>query len=530
MKSMLAVTLSALLAGTALQGAHAAADGDKPVAADRFQPDEVRTSGAVTVGGKRIPYQAIAGTLVVYPKSWEDVPARDEDGRKDEATQAEASMSYVAYLRTGVPSTGRPLTFIFNGGPGSATLWLHMGAFGPVRVVTGDAGTISTAPYRVVENGESLLDASDLVFIDAPGTGFGRIAGKDREKAFYGVDQDIHAFARFIVQFLEKTNRWSSPKYLFGESYGTMRAAGLAKVLQDEDVDLNGVILLSDILNWDLIPDDPQTNPSMDLAYVVALPTYAATAWYHHRIANRPDALEPFLAEVERFATTDYALALIQGNALPAAQKQAIAEKLSAYTGLSAAYLLKSNLRIEYGAHQKELLQDQDLTTGTLDTRFTGFTIDPLGKVAGFDPQGSAIGAAYTGAYNDYVRTTLRYGEGRHYQTGVEVYESWDYKHQPPGASQPLIALPNVLPDLAVAMKRNPTMKIMVNGGYFDVSTPYYAGRFELQHLPVPAPLQANIEYRYYPAGHMVYLHPPSLKALHDNVADFIRRSDNIAD
>lgn len=533
MRSILAVTLAALLAGAPLAPASAAPDPGKPAAeaGEAFQPDEVRSAGSVTVGGARISYEAVAGTLVVHPKGWSDVPARDEEGRKAAKDQAEASIFYVAYFRNGVPAANRPITFLFNGGPGSSSIWLHMGAFGPVRVVANDAGGGATgAPYPLVPNAQSLLDASDLVFIDAPGTGFSRVAGKDADKAFYGVDQDIHAFARFIVQFLSKHGRWASPKYLFGESYGTMRAAGLARALQGEDVDLNGVILLSDILNWDLVPDDPQLNPSVDLPYIVALPTYAATAWYHDRIPNRPDDLQAFLAEVERFATTDYALALMQGNALPAAQRQAIADRLAAYTGLPAAYLLKTNLRIEYGALQKELLQDRDLTTGTLDTRFTGWTIDPLSKVAGYDPQGSAIGAAYVAAFNDYARGTLRYGQGRHYQASLDVYGSWDYRHQPPGADKPLIALPNVLPDLAVAMKRNPAMKIMVNGGLFDISTPYFAGRYELQHLPVPAALQDNIEYRYYPSGHMVYLHAPSLTALHDNVAAFIRRTDNIAD
>jgi len=535
MKSVLAAALSLFLAaapaGAAPDGGEKAGARPLPPAGEAFEPDEVRSAGSVSIGGVRIPYQAVAGTLVVHPRGWTDVPARDEEGRKSAKEQAEASMFYVAYFKTGARAADRPVTFLFNGGPGSSSVWLHMGAFGPVRVVTSDAeGGATPAPYPIVANPESLLDASDLVFIDAPGTGFSRVAGKDADKAFYGVDQDIHAFARFIVAFLTKHDRWTSPKYLFGESYGTMRAAGLARALQDEDVDLNGVILLSDILNWDLVPDDPQLNPSIDLPYVVSLPTYAATAWYHRRIADRPDDLQAFLAEVERFATTDYALALMQGNALPAAGRQAIAEKLSAYTGLPVDYLLRTSLRIEYGAFQKELLRDRDLTTGTLDTRFTGWTIDPLAKVANHDPQGSAIGAAYVGAFNHYVRGTLRYGEGRHYQSGLDVYGSWDYRHQPPGADKPLIALPNVLPDLAVAMKRNPTMKVMVTGGYFDVSTPYFAGRYELRHLPVPAALQDNIEYRYYPSGHMVYLHAPSLAALHDDVAGFIRRTDHIAE
>ena len=496
-----------------------------------FQPTEVRSTGSVSVGGRKIAYHAVAGTLVVHPKDWSDTDAieaasQKSDKKDDDEPKAEASMFYAAYFRDGVPTSGRPVTFLFNGGPGSSTVWLHMGAFGPVRVLALDEQHTS-APYNVVNNDQSLLDASDLVFIDAPGTGFSRIAGKDKEKAFYGVDQDIDAFAQFITQFLSKYRRWDSPKYVFGESYGTMRGAGLALALQKRDVDLNGVILLSDILNWDLVPDDPQLNPGIDLSYVVALPTYAATAWYHNRVANRLADLQSFLAQVETFATTDYALALMKGNELPDAERQRIAQQLSAYTGLSVAYLLKTNLRIEYGAFQKELLADQSATTGTLDTRFVGATLDPLSKVATWDPQSSAISAAYVGAYNNYVRERLHYGDGIEFKSGIDIYGSWDYKHQPPGADKALIALPNVLPDLAVAMKQNPSMKVMVNGGYYDVSTPYFAGKFELRHLPVPPSLSANIEYHYYGAGHMVYAHHPSLIEIHDKVANFIRRTSN---
>ncbi len=224
----------------------------------------------------------------------------------------EASMFYTAYFKQGVPSASRPITFLFNGGPGSSTVWLRMGAFGPVRVVTAD-GRHTAAPYSVVNNDQSLLDACDLVFIDAPGTGFSRIAGKDKEKSFYGVDQDVDAFAQFIFQFLSQYGRWSSPKYIFGESYGTMRDAGLALALQNKDIDLNGVIMLSNILNWDFVPDDPQLNPGIDMPYIVSLPTYAATAWYHQKVGNRPQ-LQPFLAEVEAFATGEYATALLKGR------------------------------------------------------------------------------------------------------------------------------------------------------------------------------------------------------------------------
>ena len=497
----------------------------------------MHSTGSVTIGGQLIAYDAFAGTLVVHAKGWEDTDAVETEaggGEKPAAGQkpqdkavpkAEASMFYAAYFKQGVPAAGRPITFFFNGGPGSSSVWLHMGAFGPVRVLTSDTRHTPGAPYATMANDESLLDASDLVFVDAPGTGFSRIAGKDKEKAFYGVDQDIDAFGQFITQFLTRYGRWNSPKYLFGESYGTMRAAGLSLALQKADVDLNGVILLSDILNWDFMPDDPQVNPGVDMPYIVALPTYAATAWYHEKIKRTAGGLQPFLAKVETFATGEYAQALLKGNDLPEAERQRIARELSAYTGLPLAYLLKSNLRIEYGAFQKELLADQELTTGTLDTRFLGASLDPLSKVASYDPQSTAIGAAYVAAFNSYVRGPLHYQPDIAFKPGIPIYEKWDYKHQPPGTEHPLIALPNVLPDLASAMKRNPDLKVMVNGGYFDVSTPYFAGKMEMRHLPVPPNLSGNIEFHYYESGHMAYVHAATLKALHDNVASFIMRT-----
>jgi carboxypeptidase C (cathepsin A) len=497
-----------------------------------FKPSEVRSTGTVTVGGQPIAYDAVAGTLVVHAKDWEDTDAVEADTDSDtsktdkdkNAPKPEASMYFTAYFKQGAPAATRPITFLFNGGPGSSSVWLHMGAFGPVRVVTVDARH-TPGPYATVNNDQSLLDASDLVFIDAPGTGFSRIAGKDKEKAFYGVDQDIHAFTDFITQFLTKYGRWNSPKYVFGESYGTMRGAGLSLSLQKADVDLNGLVLLSDILNWDTMPDDPQLNPGIDMPHIVAVPTYAATAWYFNKVPNRPADLHAYLAQVEAFATGDYAQALLKGNDLTDAERQRIAQQLSAYTGLSVPYLLKSNLRIEYGAFQKELLGEKALTTGTLDTRFIGATLDPLSKVASYDPQSAAISAAYVAAWHAYVRDRLNYRPDIPFKSGIQIYSKWDYKHQPPGADKPLIMLPNVLPDLASAMKQNPDLKVMVNGGYFDVSTPYFEGVMELRHLPVPANLRGNIEYHYYESGHMVYVHPPTLVQLHDNVADFIRRT-----
>lgn len=526
MHSPLALVTALLIYGAACAATPAAPKSGDATAS--FTPTQTTTTGSVSIAGHRINYQAVAGTLVVHAKGWDETAPKADGDAAQKSPDATASMFYTAYFKRAADASRRPITFVFNGGPGSSTVWLHMGAFGPVRVLTNDHTHTPGAPYSVVNNAETLLDASDLVFIDAPGTGFGRIAGKDKEKAFYGVDQDIHAFSEFIREFLSKYNRWNSPKYVFGESYGTMRGAGLAWALHRENIDLNGVILLSDILNWDLMPDNPELNPAIDAPYVVALPTYAATAWYHNKLPDQPKDLKPFLDQVEHFATTDYALALMRGNSLEPTARQTIAEKLHAFTGLPVAYLLKANLRIGYGAFQKEILADRDETVGTLDTRFIGPTLDPLSKIAEYDPQGAAISSAYVSAWNTYVRNTLKYGADQHYRTDIDVYASWDYKHQPPGASKPLIMLPNVLPDLAAAMKQNPDLRVMVNGGYFDVSTPYYEGRYEMRHLPIPPALQKNIEYHYYESGHMVYVHPPTLKQLHDNVADFISRTDNV--
>ena len=489
---------------------------------DVFKPDEVTSAGSV--GG--VDYQATAGTLIVHPKGWDDV----KDKENKDNPSAVASMFYVAYFKKGAAATGRPITFLYNGGPGSSTVWLHMGAFGPKRVVTADDSHTPAAPYRVIDNQSSLLDVSDLVFIDAPGTGFSRIAGKEKEKAFFGVDPDAYAFSQFIQHFLSKFGRWNSPKYLFGESYGTPRSAVLVNLLQsDAAVDFNGIILLSQILNFNLSADGAETNPAVDLPYMVALPTYAATAWYHHKVpGERPADFQQFLKEVEHFAMTDYALALTAGAGLDADQRKATAEKLHRYTGLPVSYILKANLRIDGGEFEKNLQDDANLTTGRLDSRFSGPTIDPLSKEADYDPQSSAISSAYVSAFNDYVRKVLNYGQDRQFKPIIEAYKTWDFKHQQPCAGFAFPGATNVLPDLAVAMKTNPNLKVLLLGGYFDVATPYFEGVYEMQHLPIPQTLQANISYHYYQSGHMVYANEEALKLVHQHVAEFIRSTDNL--
>ncbi|HXC11120.1 MAG TPA: hypothetical protein VNV61_19450 [Steroidobacteraceae bacterium] len=486
-----------------------------------FTPEQQASKGSVTVSGKRVDYDAYAGTLVVHLKGYDDVPQNAD--KDDKVGPAEASMFYAAYFKSGVPSERRPITFLFNGGPGSSTVWLHMGAFGPRRVVTLDDAHTPAAPYPLVNNEYSLLDASDLVFIDAPGTGFSRVAGKDREKAFFGVDPDAHAFAEFITDFLSKWGRWNSPKYIFGESYGTTRAAAVVHMLQTESrVDLNGVILLSQCLNYDVLPDYPELNPAVDEPYELWLPSYAATAWYHHRLSQAPKDLPALMDEVERFASGEYAAALRGGASLDPAEREAIVKKLHAYTALPAAYIEKANLRVSQGEFQKTLLDDADLTTGALDTRFSGPTLDPLSKEAGYDPQSTAISSAYVSVFNDYVRKELKFGEGKVYRPSLELHD-WNFSHRPPGSSHVLDQQVNVMPDLASAMKRNPNLKVLVNGGYFDLVTPFYEGVYEMRHLQIPAALQKNIAFKFYESGHMVYAHEASLKALHDNVAEFIR-------
>jgi carboxypeptidase C (cathepsin A) len=499
----------------------------EPQNPEHFRVEQQTSKGAVTVGGNVINYDAIAGTLVVHPKGWDDVPQNAE--KDDKNKPAEASMFYVAYFKSDNKGAPRPLAFLFNGGPGSSTVWLHMGAFGPKRVVTAEDTHTPAAPYSLVNNDYSLLDASDLVFVDAPGTGFSRIAGKDKEKAFYGVDQDAWAFGDFISQFLSKYGRWNSPKYLFGESYGTTRSAVLSNILETErNVDLNGVILLSQILNFSFDSDFPDFNPGVDLAYQLNLPTYAASAWYHHKLPGSHPDLEPLLKEVEHFALNDYALALAAGASLPAEQREAIAAKLHDYTGLPVAYIEKADLRINGGEFSKNLQDESNLTTGRLDTRFSGPTFDPLSKLAEYDPQSAAISSAYVSAFNHYVRSDLKFGENREYKPEIDVFKSWSFAHQPPGVPFPLPGATNVMLDLATAMKYNPQLRIFLNAGYYDLATPFFEGIYEMQHLPIPANLQKNIEYKFYESGHMVYAHQASLKAIHDNVAEFIRSSDNL--
>jgi carboxypeptidase C (cathepsin A) len=508
-------------------------DSDKPSEkAIPKPPPDATTQGSVTVGGQTIAYTAVAGTLTVGSTDVQDAQL-DMDGRPMPGSQLAISepkepkdstpfarIFYVAYFKKDAKAEDRPITFFYNGGPGSSTVWLHMGSLGPKHVVTDTDQHLPAAPYKLVDNEYSLLDTSDMVFIDMPGTGFGRLVGKDAEKAFWGVDEDANAFARFVARFITKYSRWNSPKYLFGESYGTTRSAVLSDILENgKSIDLNGVILLSQIFNFTTDIDGPSGNPGVDLPYVLALPTYAATAWYHKKLPQQPAGLEPFLKEVEDFAMGPYTHALALGTDISAEEKQATAEKLHAYTGLPVTYLLRANLRVSGGEFEKTLQEDQDLTTGRLDTRFSGPNLNPLSESAEYDPQSSAISSAYVALFNQYVRHDLKYGEGQTYLPEALFGNGfpWNLVHK----GNP-IAL-NVANDLAEAMKTNPRLHVMVNGGYYDLATPFFAAQYEDKHLPIPQSLAKNVEYDWYESGHMVYVRNESLKQLHDRVSAFIK-------
>uniref|UniRef100_A0A7V4XQC6 Peptidase S10 n=1 Tax=Acidobacterium capsulatum TaxID=33075 RepID=A0A7V4XQC6_9BACT len=535
-----AIVCAALMAACAAAPAAQAQQAPKSAAvthwaAPQVEPDSV-TDGSVTVDGKTIQYEAVAGTLVVGSTDAQDVgiglngkylPGAEPNLPANPADRpATARIYYAAYFMKNAPKN-RPITFLYNGGPGSSSMYLHMGAFGPERVVLPqDASHPSAAPYKIVPNQYSLLDASDLVFIDAPGTGFSRIYGKNAAKAFYGTDQDAHAFDRFIRRFLNKYNRWNSPKFLFGESYGTTRTAVLSNLLQ-RHFDLNGSIFLSQILNFDDSADGPEGNPGTENGYILALPSMAATAWYHHRIANAPATLFPWLTQVEHFALGPYASALLQGSDLPQAQKEAIAAKLASYTGLSAAYWLKANLRVSGGEFSHELQANDSITTGRLDTRYQGPALNPLSGSANYDPFDDALTSPYDSAVNQYTRDTLKYGLNQTYKPSAYGPDfNWDLRHTPPG-ERGWDASVNVMPDLANAMKRNPKLKVLLMGGYYDLGCTFFAAEYEDKHLQIPASLDSNISYHFFETGHMVYVTTSALKQLHQVAADFIRANEN---
>ena len=469
--------------------AEAAAKLDPDVAAPAVKEDAQPRKRSIPFRGRTLAYTATPGTLTI----------RNEEGAPT------ASIFYTAYtIDAARGSRPRPVTFLFNGGPGSSTMWLHMGSFGPMKVDASLPEMERPAPFRLAANPDTLLDQSDLVFIDAPTTGLSRTLGKAEAKDFFGVDKDIDAFSRAIQRYLTVYGRWNSPKFIIGESYGTTRAAGLASVLAEKGVQLNGIVLVSTVLNF--------ADFSGDQAAINFLPTYAADAWYHGKVADKP-ALTAFVDEAREFARGPYASALQKGAAIGDPEKQAIARQMARLTGLSSDYILRSNLRVNPDRFRRELLRDRRQIIGRIDSRYIGTEADAAGEGTSYDPQASSISGAFVGAMNDYVFRDLGYKTVLSYRPNnySGIGDDWDLKHKSAEGRQ---EISDTSVDLAAAMRQNPRLKLLSVNGLYDLATPFFGADYEIGHMALEPAVAANIRYVYYPAGHMMYVDPNSARRL----------------
>ncbi|MFK7829583.1 MAG: S10 family peptidase [Congregibacter sp.] len=463
---------------------------------ERAEPSKA----SVTVDGNRIDYTVTPGTLTI----------RDDNG------EPIASMFYVAYTvddgERGMNT--RPVTFLFNGGPGSSTMWLHMGSFGPVRVDTPTDNAAGPAPFDIGPNPESIIDFTDMVFVDALGTGLSRPLGNAKGEDFWGVDKDVDIFSSTVQRYITKYDRWNSPKFLLGESYGTLRGAGMADELLTRGVTLNGVVLLSTILNYGV------RTPGFDRIYVTYLPSFAATAWYHKAIENRTPDLETFLDGVRDYARGPYLAALAKGDDLGEEEMNQVAAKLAAYTGLSEEFLKRSDLRVNLSRFRKELLRDEGRTIGRLDSRFVGIDVDEAGGEPQYDAADAAISGAYISAQNAYLFGTLGYETELHYRPNFyrEIGPAWDRGHVGPEGR---MLAANTAVDLAYAMRRNPHMKVLALNGYYDMATPFFGAEYDLKHMQLDPELRDNLTFTYYESGHMIYIHPDSMSALRRDLKNF---------
>ncbi len=451
------------------------------------------------IGGREIRYTATAGTILLQ---------NDKD-------EPNASVFYVAYAADGLgPRDRRPITFSYNGGPGGSSALVHMGAFGPRTVVTTNGAQTPPPPYDIVDNQDSLLVSSDLVFIDAVGTGFSRVVGKGTGKDFYGLDQDGRAFEQFIRRYITTNDRWNSPKFLAGESYGTTRSAILVKMLQDDGIAVSGVTLMSNVLDFATL----EGGPGDDLPYWLYLPSEAAVAAFHNKLSAKPSDINAFLASVRSFASGPYASALARGASLPKPERDAIAAQLATYTGLPVDYLERSNLRVPPERFEKTLLGPGERTVGRYDARFSAFDLDPIADSAEFDPSSDAIFAAFTASFNRYVREELHYRTEAEYMfLSYDVNKAWDFKRKDANT------FVDVSGDLATALTQNSYLRVFSANGLYDLATPFFATEYSLLHLGINPALQSHIGYGYYPSGHMVYLNPVAHAALARDLAAFYR-------
>ena len=463
--------------------------------------DQISTTAhSIRVGGETINYTARAGTMVL----------------KDDAGDARASFFFVSYTKDGADPAKRPVTYTFNGGPGSSSVWLHMGAFGPKRVVyADDDGHAAAPPYKLTDNEATILDVTDLVFIDPVTTGYSRAFPVSDAKKFHGFEADLESVGSFIRLWTTRYARWASPKFLAGESYGTTRAAGLAGWLHDQGFYLNGIMLISSILNF----GTARFDSGNDLPYIVFLPTYTATAWYHQRLPNdlQQRRLADVLAESERFALGEYASALMKGDGITADEKRAVVQKLARFTGLSPEYLERTNLRINISRFDKELMRDRRRTVGRLDSRFTGIDIDAAGERPEFDPSYASIYGEYTAVLNDYVRRTLKFETDLPYEILTDKVRPWSYERQ---QNRYL----DVAETLRNAMSQNPHLRVFVANGYYDLATPFAATNYTFSRMQLDPELRGNVSMAYYEAGHMMYIHKASREKLREDIVRFITR------
>ena len=505
---VLALSLSSMMLALPIHAA-SAHHGEKPKAKAasaeapaQAKEKKVESHGSVTVDGQRILYTATAGTIILH----------------NEKGKPEASMFYIAYAKDNADASKRPVTFAYNGGPGGSSVLVDIGGFGPRRVETANAKPTPPAPYKLESNPYSLLDKTDLVFIDAVGTGLSKLLGNAKGKEFWGADQDVASFGQFIQNYLTENNRWNSPKFLLGESYGTPRSDMLAAWLQNNGIALNGVILLSSALNMN-VRFSFQPPGSNDLSYELYLPSYAAIAWYHDKLPNKPTDLSAFVNQVRKYALGDYATALRAGDKIGAGELDSVAAKLHSFIGLSETYLKESNLRVTPRRFMKELLRGERRTMGRYDARFVGIDPDAAGEFPGYDASATAMFPAVVSTFHSYLNNDLKFpGAAQYTFLSFKVNHAWDWHHEVGHRNYPV---PDTLPDLRRTMSENPHLKVFSGNGYFDLATPFFATEYGLNHMELDPSLEKNITFAYYHTGHMIYIRTSALAKLHKDLDAF---------
>ncbi|WP_296698624.1 carboxypeptidase [Algoriphagus sp.] len=476
---------------------------EKEVAEKEMPKAEVfESKQSVTIDGKTINLNALAGTMQL----------------KDEQNKPIALFGFTAYFKEN-PEKNRPIIFSYNGGPGSSSYWLHMGIMGPKRIVVDDPNYNQAGPYELANNEFSILDVADVVMMDPVGTGLSLPIGEATGKDFWGVDQDIRSVSLFIMQFLKEHDRLNSPKYILGESYGTFRNAGVMSYLLNQGYALNGVIMVSSVFDLRTL----FFVPNEDISNIAYFPTVAVTARYHDKITNKGADLESFVQEVREFTENEYAPALFKGNTISEADKNGIAQKLEGYTGISAEIWKRADLKLDAGETFQELLRDEGLTVGRLDSRYKGINIDPMSMSAFTDPQSDAISPAYTSLFLDYFHGSLGVSKDLLYAPSAYSKEGfkWDWSHQGNQYWGTTGAV-TTLPDMADALSKDPNMKVLIMNGYYDLATVFYGVEHSISHLGLPKSASDRIKMTYYEAGHMMYTHLPSAAKFRSDLKAFI--------